>query len=464
MKAKRIFKNYRRESGFSPAFTLAEVLITITIVGVVAAMTLPTLIKKIDKVRYKNAYQRTRSVLLQSMRSMKAADEITGYKTTEEFMENYKKHAKVVHECPAGNLKGCFPEEFQAGNLEYNIGAIKTAKNLGRDWDVDTNVVGFVLLDGTSVIMAYDTSCNDSKPDYCAAFAFDMNGINSTNRFTANGESDIGTLNASFFELCGLPLKFDKDGNLTNKQEIQQLAMKDPNILACIQDNQDKLDTLASSGTGGGGGGGGGRCLAAGTKIVLADGSSKFIEDVDYNDELLVWNFDEGKYDFAKPIWIKVEEEINQYNLLTFSDGTQLKTINQHRIFNKEAGKFTYPMTDETPIGTTTLMSDGREVQLVSKEVVHENVKFYNLITSNHFNCFANGVCTSNRFNNLYPIKDYKFVKDNRVLVSYDKYSNIISKEWYEDLRLAEMPADLVDSDYLENMKRLDKKSLLINI
>ena len=31
------------------------------------------------------------------------------------------------------------------------------------------------------------------------------------------------------------------------------------------------------------------------------------------------------------------------YNKLVFSDGSVLKTVGQHRILNKEQGKFTYP-------------------------------------------------------------------------------------------------------------------------
>lgn len=73
-------------------------------------------------------------------------------------------------------------------------------------------------------------------------------------------------------------------------------------------------------------------------------------------------------------------------------------------------------MTDETPLGTTTLLADGKEVQLVDKKVVYEPVEFYNLITANHFNCFASNVLTSNRFNNLYHIQDYKFVNNNYLL------------------------------------------------
>lgn len=479
MREKRVFKKYKRVEKTLHAFTLAELLITITIVGVIAAMTLPTLLKKIDRTRYTNTYKKVESTLLNGLRRMKADDSFQGLKSTEEFVEQFSKAAKVVSVCPANNLSDCFPNKFEVLGAEFKLEDIKLSHNLGKNWADDTNVMGVVLLDGTSAILAYNTACDDNKDlGACAAFAFDMNGIKSTNRFLGNGLSDIGTLNAQFskdpyipesLSICDVVLEFNDDGTVSNKSEIEQQARNNSDLQACLRNSTDTIrdyqaDIIDTANGGSGSGRSGRPCLAEGTLISLSDGTTKPIEDIDYNDSILVWNFDEGKYDNALPAWIKVEQTTDSYNLLTFSDGSQLKTINQHRIFNNEAGKFTYPMTDETPIGSTTLMSDGREVQLVSKEVIHEKVKFYNLITSKHFNCFANGVCTSNRFNNLYPIKDYKFVKDYRELVSYDKYSNVVSKDWYENLRLAEMPAELVDSDYLENMKRLDKKSLLINI
>ena len=35
-------------------------------------------------------------------------------------------------------------------------------------------------------------------------------------------------------------------------------------------------------------------CFVEGTEITLADGSIKKIEDITYEDELLVWDFDHG--------------------------------------------------------------------------------------------------------------------------------------------------------------------------
>ena len=124
------------------------------------------------------------------------------------------------------------------------------------------------------------------------------------------------------------------------------------------------------------------QCLVAGTLVTLANGTKKKIEDLTYEDNLLVWDFDNACMASAKPLWLQKEQKAERYNLLKFSDGNILKTINQHRILNIEKGKFTYPMTDETPIGTTTLNDKGEKVKLVSKEIIEEKVTYYNLITN----------------------------------------------------------------------------------
>ena len=40
----------------------------------------------------------------------------------------------------------------------------------------------------------------------------------------------------------------------------------------------------------------------------------------------------------AKPIWIMKKKRALEYNHLVFSDGSELNTVNQHRIFNVEKG------------------------------------------------------------------------------------------------------------------------------
>ncbi len=168
----------------------------------------------------------------------------------------------------------------------------------------------------------------------------------------------------------------------------------------------------------------------------------KKIKDVTYDDELLVWDFDNGCFTTAKPLWIKQIEVADEYHLLKFSDGSTLKTINHHRIFNKEKGAFTYPMTADTPIGTTSFNSKGEEVKLVSVEKVYERIKYCNVITNYHMNLFTNDILTSCRLNNIYPIKDMKFVKDNRKLKDISEYKGI-DKKWYDGLRLSEYDGNI---------------------
>lgn len=203
-------------------------------------------------------------------------------------------------------------------------------------------------------------------------------------------------------------------------------------------------------------------CLAKGTDILLSNGISKKIEDLDYSDELLVWNFDECRFDSSNPLWIKSSQVANQYNLLKFSDGSELKTISQHRIFNKERGQFTYPMTDDTPIGTTTFNYNGDYVKLISKSIHVENIEHYNIITDRHMNLFANGILTSCSYNNIYPISEMKFIKDNRSLRSRDEFLTIDDK-YFTGLRLSEQIYDISSIvEYIERLKGLEYNNILV--
>jgi hypothetical protein len=183
-------------------------------------------------------------------------------------------------------------------------------------------------------------------------------------------------------------------------------------------------------------------CLIAGTMILLSDGTRKAIEDITYTDKLQSWNFDQGCYAETTALWIKQAETGYQYNLLTFSDGTTLRTFDQHRIFNKEAGAFTYPMTDATPIGTTTVNEHGQEITLVDKQVIVDTIEYYNVITDYHMNLFSDTILTSCRFNNIYPITDMKFVKDGRTPRTRDEFADIPDRFFY-GLRLAEQTTDI---------------------
>lgn len=162
-------------------------------------------------------------------------------------------------------------------------------------------------------------------------------------------------------------------------------------------------------------------CMLKGTLITLADGTNKPIEQITYDDELLVWNFYEGKFGTAKPCWIKIPQVAHEYNLCKFSNGAEIGFVGEggskgyHRIYNDEAKCFTHTGVVETPIGTTTFAEDMSMPTLVEQEVVKKEVKYYNIITDKHYNLFTNGILTSCKLSNKYAIENMRYVGEQLI-------------------------------------------------
>jgi len=194
-------------------------------------------------------------------------------------------------------------------------------------------------------------------------------------------------------------------------------------------------------------------CFVKGTKITMFDRTKKNIEDISYEDNLLVWNFDDGQFDSAKPLWIMEMVKTPSVNIL-FSDGSKLGISGYlqhdggHRIFNLDKGEFTYVIPNEhTPIGTRTFNDKGEIVTIVGKEE-GEFSEIYNVVTNRHLNIFAEGALTSRRLNNIYPISDMKFVKEERTITPIEEFMGI-TEEYYNGLRLGEQPLVKVSEGFL---------------
>ena len=91
------------------AFTLAEVLITLGIIGVVAAMTLPTLISNYQKRVYVTQLKKSVSVLSQGFTTMMGHDGVTRIPDTTAFSSTTSYIPGFGTDCGAGNIltDGC---------------------------------------------------------------------------------------------------------------------------------------------------------------------------------------------------------------------------------------------------------------------------------------------------------------------------------------------------------------------
>lgn len=181
-------------------------------------------------------------------------------------------------------------------------------------------------------------------------------------------------------------------------------------------------------------------CFLKGTDILLADDTTKKIEELTYDDVLKVWDFDEGRLGSAKVCWLTRSGLTNDhYYQLTFSDGTILKTTGKnsnHKVFNVDKQKF--EGVDKTQVGDKIYSVNG-VVTVTDKQYIEEECQYYNVMTSEKINCFANGILTSDRYGNMYPIAGMKYVKDGRTIRPYSEYEAVgISRYWYDNLRLGE--------------------------
>ena len=182
-------------------------------------------------------------------------------------------------------------------------------------------------------------------------------------------------------------------------------------------------------------------CIVEGSLVTLADGSTKPIEEITYDDELLTWNFDEGKLESRKPCWIMMPGVSPKYWHTVLSDGTEIDLVgakhNSHRFFNYEQGKFIY--ANNFKMGSEhTFKQDGSMPIVVSCEpMTDKTVRYFNMMTEHNIGFFANGILVGNRFSNMYHIEDMKFIKHDKSLNNREDYLEVPDRIFY-GLRIAE--------------------------
>jgi len=142
------------------AFTLAEVLITLGIIGVVAAVALPALITNINDRANSERQANIAQKITQAMEQMRAHGELVQYGSTDAFVDVLQKYLKITKRCGANNIAECWTTSTITGTdgATYNVADFKTRKKLLKKSSTDGNNVGLILADGASLIMTYNPS------------------------------------------------------------------------------------------------------------------------------------------------------------------------------------------------------------------------------------------------------------------------------------------------------------------
>ena len=203
------------------AFTLAETLITLGIIGVVAAVTLPTLLTNVqDRVRQEQV-RTVKYKFTKATDKMNSLGRITEYPTTMDFVNELKKHMTIAKVCDSSKLDECWPAKTitaYSGNsttpqtVNVNIITNGTELKALANTTGPTATVGIVTGDGVPMILVYNTNCSgfDETKQYtwsvengkpvtnattnCVSAIFDINGGKGPNKIG----TDVRTLNSIF--------------------------------------------------------------------------------------------------------------------------------------------------------------------------------------------------------------------------------------------------------------------------
>ena len=139
-----------------------------------------------------------------------------------------------------------------------------------------------------------------------------------------------------------------------------------------------------------------GECVTPDTLITLADGSKKRIDEVTYEDQLLVWDFFKGEYAVVPSVLI-VNHGYDNWTVieLSFSDGSSVKAITAHGFFDEStnAWELINPENAREYIGHSFVKAtdDGyTSVELISVDIYEEYTESYSLVTAIHYNFITN--------------------------------------------------------------------------
>ena len=203
------------------AFTLAEILITLGVIGVVAAVTLPTLLTNVqDRVRQEQV-RTVKYKFTKATEKMNSLGRITEYPTTMDFVSELKKHMTIAKVCDSSHLNECWPSQTitaYSGSSStpqtVNVNTITNGTELKAlaNTTGPTATVGIVTGDGVPMILVYNTHCSgfDETKQYtwlvengkpvtnattnCVSAIFDINGAKGPNKIG----TDVRTLNSIF--------------------------------------------------------------------------------------------------------------------------------------------------------------------------------------------------------------------------------------------------------------------------
>lgn len=179
------------------AFTLAEVLITLAIIGVIAAISVPSLIQKTNQAELITAFKKEYAVLNQAADGIlfdEAGGSFLNFGSSvpatdyEDFLaNNFAKHIKVIKTCYENSSTNCWHGVY-SDNLKWYDGTTGTASTHINEIFSHTSMI---VNDGALISFgggSHLPACTGTLPNvtslkYCDFISVDVNGFKNPNQY-----------------------------------------------------------------------------------------------------------------------------------------------------------------------------------------------------------------------------------------------------------------------------------------
>jgi len=202
-----------------------------------------------------------------------------------------------------------------------------------------------------------------------------------------------------------------------------------------------------------------GGCVTGDTLVTLADGSQKRIDELTYDDELKVWDFENGEYTVsATAVMRNHGYNDNTVITMTFDDGTVTKAVNAHGYYDADLRKFVEITGDtaENYIGHHFVKEDGdgyTTVVLEDVRVEEQYIEAWSLLSAYHYNFITDGIFSISssvggleyfmpfEYDENLKINQEKKIKDIETygLYTYEEFKDILTREQFDALNMPQI-------------------------
>ena len=209
------------------AFTLAEILVTIGIIGFVSAMTIPSLISNAKDTRFRTQFLKTYTVIQQAIKRMEADDIAIESKLYNRRANPFYRTllSYLTNSTDCGDCLSFRKNPLPIGCFDFDKNSYRTfngTKILDKRYFDD----GQILMPGGSLVIVEQPLYPGAEKDQRTYVFVDVNGTKPPNRlghdlfvlqFTDNGLLPMGQNGTDYAEASGSTNKYcDKHSGIAN--------------------------------------------------------------------------------------------------------------------------------------------------------------------------------------------------------------------------------------------------------